>query len=123
MKALELLLYTYATQSHQKQIHPVTVWAYQVVMGVDDIRWSMLKRITEWRAKRRTVVELKALTNTLLCDIGIERSEIEKVVEERWDPAPGPAVANTTGLSTLRVGKLENLPTTASNDHSVDCAA
>ena len=122
MKALELLLYTYATRDYQRQTHPISIWAYEAATWIDDALRPMVKRFAEWRAKRRVVAELNGLTDTLLRDIGIERDQIVAVVEERWNPAPSPVRAAVTALPTFRLGTLKDLPT-ASNDDNVDSAA
>ena len=122
MKALELLLYTYATRDHQRQTHPISVWAYEVATGIDNALRPMVTRLAEWREKRRVVAELKGLTDTILRDIGIERAQIEAVVEAGWNPVPSPVRAAVTALPTFRVGTLKDLPI-ASNDDNVDSAA
>ena len=59
-----------------------SIGALRLVNGLESaVRWSV-GRISRWRRRRSAIRELQALSDHLLTDIGLDRSQIVSTVEE-----------------------------------------
>ena len=119
MKALNLFIEPFLNRHGHTEIDRWSIHAYQSILGVEETLRAAIDWFREQRDKQRAIAELKGLSDSLLCDIDIRRSDIEAVVQERWIWLERPSRKAATKLSPVRVGKLEDLPAAASNDDRV----
>ena len=60
--------------------------------------WTLMNRLSEWRARERAIAELSALDDRSLADLGISRSDIPYVTLR----APEPVAPRAIPAQTLR---------------------
>lgn len=58
---------------------------------------NVYRNLRQWHRRRKAIRELAALDDRLLNDIGIERSEIERLVDGRTKSSPSAAAACRLG--------------------------
>ncbi len=58
---------------------------------------NVYRHLRQWHKRRKAIRELAALDDRLLNDIGIERSEIERLVDGRAKSSPSAAAACRLG--------------------------
>jgi len=58
---------------------------------------NVYRHLRQWHKRRKAIRELAALDDRLLNDIGIERSEIERLVDDRAKSSPSAAAACRLG--------------------------
>ena len=123
MKALNLFIEPFLTRGGHTEIDRSSRHACQSILRIEGtLRWA-INWFRERRDKHRAITELKGLSDSLLCDIDIRRSDIEAVVQERWKWLERPSPKAATELAPVRVRKLGDLPAAASNDDGEDVAA
>ncbi|MGB0854473.1 MAG: DUF1127 domain-containing protein [Pikeienuella sp.] len=64
----------------------VTLSGNRFEISILDHVAAFVARFTEWRSYRRTVVELSALNDRELADIGLVRSDIEAIARKEMFP-------------------------------------
>ena len=123
MKALNLFIERLLNRHGNTEFDRSGTHAHRSIFRVERALRAAIDWFREQRDKQRAIAELKGLSDSLLCDIDIRRSDIEAVVQERWIWLARPSRKAATKLPPGRVGRLEDLPPAASNDAGVDTAA
>ena len=90
---------------------------------MDGLAQGLYRMFNGWLARRRAISELQKLNDHYLRDIGIERYEIEAVVNERWRSMQDSAVMPPTNLRPTSVGRVTKLGRRAANDGHSESAA
>ena len=123
MNVPKLLIDPFQSRHARSETGALSIRAYHAIMKVEGTVRSTIGWFKEWHAKRRAIAELEGLSDSLLHDIGIERSQIVAAINDRWTWIERPAGGAATALRPVLIGRLEELPSCASNDDGVDAAA
>ena len=127
MQALTQLLGVFHDRpsTHEGKANSLSVVFYQALMRIVGCFDTVLQRNRDWRARRRALRVLHQLSDHVLCDIGMERIELEDVVHRRHQQElRSKTVRKTPESQTLGIFKdAEKTPRNAANDSSWDTAA
>ena len=80
---MQALIPNFSTPFSRQDDHPISGLTYGLVKAGIRIADTISARVRDWQTTRRGILEMQALSNHLLQDIGVQRSEIESVVRPR----------------------------------------
>ena len=118
---MQALTPNFATPFNRQDDHPISGLTYGLVKAAMRIADTLSARVRDLRSTRRGILEMQALSDHLLQDVGVQRSEIESVVRSRRVRRPNNEFVQRE-IARFTTSKPIETPD-AANDHRWNAAA